>query len=222
MKLHRVNRPRGHNRFCGPAAISAVTGMTTGDAAALIRKVNGKHSVMGTYTWEVLEALKRCGIHALRKTIKPKSTLAQWLKATVKDRTAGRVFLISAGRHWQVISGRRYVCGISKDIISIRDKGCRKRARVKEVFELITNGITLPVETKTKKADPEAKIRRECKSLAAMIGAEIEKERGDYLIRVWPPEYVDEDFDPYVDDHSHGTWAQALDAVKTYAEMPRT
>ena len=63
-------------------------------------------------------------------------TLAGWLKHTVKDRDANRVFLIVAGWHWQLVQGRRYVCGLTGDIVSIRDKRVKRRARVAEVYEL--------------------------------------------------------------------------------------
>ena len=101
------------NRYCGPAVISAITGICTGDAA---------RQTMG---------------FSLDRSTGP--TLAAWLKATVKDRTADRVFLIVSGWHWQLVQGRRYVCGLTSEIVSIKDKRVKRRARVADVYELTAN-----------------------------------------------------------------------------------
>ena len=43
MKIKAVNNSTSdRNRYCGPAVISAVTGMVTGEAARLIRHVSGQ------------------------------------------------------------------------------------------------------------------------------------------------------------------------------------
>ena len=141
------------NRYCGPSVISAITGMTSGEAARLIRHVGGRKSIKGSTTWEVKRSLDLCGIESKRTTFgltlgRSKGvTLAGWLKGTVKERTADRVFLIVAGWHWQLVQGRRYVCGIVGDVVSIKDKKIKRRARVSEVYELTSMGaITTPSE----------------------------------------------------------------------------
>ena len=60
------------------------------------------------------------------------------------DRTEGRVFLIAAGHHWQLVSGRRYTCGRIREIVSIKDKQVKRRARVAEVYELTSNNVIRP------------------------------------------------------------------------------
>lgn len=148
MKIHPVTHATGdNNQFCGPSALSILTGMNTGEAARLIRHVSGKRAVMGTHPHDLARALILCGlrVHTVPLQSGPKLTLAQWLKMTVKQRTAGRVFLLVARNHWQVISGRRYCCGQTGEIISIADKRCRKRARVTQVFEItVKDSITIP------------------------------------------------------------------------------
>jgi hypothetical protein len=134
------------NRYCGPSAISAITGMNTGEAARMIRHVGGRKSVKGSFDWEVREVLERCGIRSVRENFGLKlgrskgPTLAAWLRHTVKERTAKRVFLIVAGWHYQLVQGRRIVCGILGEPKSIRDKKVKRRARVAEVFELHSMG----------------------------------------------------------------------------------
>ena len=135
---------RDKNRYCGPSVISAITGMTTGEAAAQLRAVSGKRAIKGTHRSWVKTVLRRNNIEMLscrdvwniKLNRTDGVTLAGWLKHTVKDRTADRVFLLVAGWHWQLVQGRRYVCGQTKEIVSIRDKRVKRRARVAEVYEL--------------------------------------------------------------------------------------
>jgi hypothetical protein len=135
---------RDKNRYCGPSVISAITGMTTGEAAAQLRAVSGKRAITGTHTSWVRAVLRRNNIEMLscrdvwniKLNRTDGVTLAGWLKHTVKDRDANRVFLLVAGWHWQLVQGRRYVCGQTRQIVSIRDKRVKRRARVAEVYEL--------------------------------------------------------------------------------------
>ena len=133
------------NRYCGPAVISAVTSMNSGEAARLIRSVSGQRAVRGAFTTHVRRALTLCGIQSIRQRCTPKITLAAWLRESKGSRTTGRVFLVVAGHHFQLIEGRRYVCGRTRDIVSIKDKKVKRRARVEEVYELVADGkITIP------------------------------------------------------------------------------
>lgn len=135
---------RDKNRFCGPAVISAITGMTTGEAAAQLRRASGRRMITGTGTTELMDVLHMNGIRMrdvrhywdVKFNRTDGVTLAGWLKASVKDRDAKSVFLVVAGWHWQLVQGRRYVCGLTKEIVSIRDKRVKRRARVAEVYEL--------------------------------------------------------------------------------------
>ncbi len=136
---------RDRNRYCGPAVISSLTGYTTADAARCIRDISNRRSVTGTSTEEVLGVLRTYGINCVERKGSDwgvtfnrtnGATLAGWLKASVKDRNSERIWLVVAGWHWQLVQGRRYVCGLTKEIVSIRDKRVKRRARVAEVYEL--------------------------------------------------------------------------------------
>lgn len=158
MKIHEVkdgNSPGDKNRFCGPSAISILTGMTTGEAARLLRAVSGRRQIKGTGDNLMYKGLAKCGLRMAHLPIRLRPmTLAQWLKLTVAERTSGRVFLVSAGNHWQVITGRRYACGRIREIVSIRDKRVKRRCRVEDVYEIIPlNGkIMIPPEAKKKQS----------------------------------------------------------------------
>jgi hypothetical protein len=176
MKIYDVrhgNRAGDKNQYCGPSAISAITGMSSGEAARLLRHVTGKRSIKGTSTGGVRRALGMCGVtlspHRVvvenytnkKGKIKTRgiNSLAKWLTETVKLRTTGRVFLLVSGNHWQVISGRRYVCGQTGEVVSITDKKVKRRAKVTEVYECIArNGIIIPAAAKESKV--KSMIRR--------------------------------------------------------------
>lgn len=140
LKLRAVNR--GRNRFCGPAVISILTGMDTDEASQAIRSITGRRQITRTTTLELVRTLKQQGIvmrelqnWSHEKPIK-RPTITQWLRQSKEVRTAGRVYLLSAGHHWQLISGRRFVCGLTGEVVSIRDKKAGRRRRVKAVWLL--------------------------------------------------------------------------------------
>ena len=215
------------NRYCGPSVISAITGMTTGEAARLIRHVGGRKSIKGSTTWEVKRSLDLCGIESKRTTFgltlgRSKGvTLAGWLKGTVKERTADRVFLIVAGWHWQLVQGRRYVCGIVGDVVSIKDKKIKRRARVAEVYELTSIGkITTPSEA-TKPKQTTNNFRGKAQRLAKKMGMEISIERTGYGDNSYWIDYEGED--DYVDlgvieGHCSYAWWEVLGKLKEIEE----
>lgn len=151
LKLKAITDGKDKNQYCGPSVISALTDLTTGEAARLVRKQSGRPRITGTSTSQILDGLRACNIKAYRwqkpgvrlnRSTGP--TLAGWLKMSKEDRTTGRVFLIVAGWHWQLVSGRRYTCGRIREIVSIKDKRVKRRARVAEVYELTSDNVTKP------------------------------------------------------------------------------
>lgn len=183
MKIHPVNHAKGDtNRYCGPSALSIVTGMSTGEAARLLRTLSGAAAIKGTTTGQMSRAFRTCGINMVRIKVKHQApaimrkvcqvrrdtsetytetrpTMTQWLKDSKDIRTPGRVFLIDAGHHWQIVSGRRFCCGRTGKIVSITDKKANRRARVSGVYELVGDKIAIPPCARKPKAtiDPYRK-----------------------------------------------------------------
>lgn len=227
------------NRYCGPSVISAVTGMTTGEAARLIRHVGGRKSVKGSYVSEVTRALEMCNIKSTYQNFGLKlgrskgPTLAAWLRHTVKERTAKRVFLIVAGWHYQLVQGRRIVCGILGDPTSIRDKRVKRRARVANVYELSSLGtIQIPAEARKPKRDAVvssdyAKAKRLAKKMEIDIDCEQIGPSRQYDVQKWISyDDVDEnnehlDFADLgiIDGHCSYDWCEVLwklDEIEEY------
>jgi len=224
LKLWPVLHPKGdRNQYCGPSAISALTGMGTGEAARLLRAVSRKASIKGTSNIYMLRALQRCGIRStdLWSPLKDeRPTLAQWLRASA-GRRGGKVLLVIAGNHYQVISGNRFVCGLTGDIVGFDHPKVKRRARVEYVFTLdAKDGVTIPAEARKPKIGPDtaARSRTAAKRLAAAWGVEIEQHR-DLESRPWfvsHPALDDEDQDPQYGDHYAHGWPEVLARVEDY------
>ena len=144
MELHSLNRPRKANKYCGPAVLSFLTGINTSECASWFR-LYSRHrgAVRGTRVTDMKLVLDQLGFR-LREVsnhdeVKAgrRPTLASWLKAHKSLRTPGRVYLLVAGNHWQLITGSRYACGRVGGIVSIRAKCVKRRARVQTAWELL-------------------------------------------------------------------------------------
>lgn len=239
IKIKAVNRSKGQNRFCGPAVISAVTGCTTDDAAALIRLESNRTMITGTTTSEVRRTMLHWGIYLTNEQRLPKQgrpTLARWLRDNKAERTAGRVYLIVAGNHWQLVSGRRYVCGISGDVVSIKDKVVKRRARVSEIYELEAyrpiklrdRGKALLEKYHAKKAIAKAESSRRAKAsrvarqLAAQLDVTIEAERNEGRTTYWVSPGKSWREDPIDDGHFGYCMHEVLEIVQTYQQAEST
>jgi hypothetical protein len=145
LKIKAVNhgtKKTDKNRYCGPSVISAVTALTTGEAARLLRHVTGKASIKGTHSSHLIAALAKCNIDVYWDALKgPKGrkTLGQWLKSSAASRGSD-VFLVSAGHHWQLVQGRRFVCGITGEVVSQKHPKVKRKAIVKGVWILKAKG----------------------------------------------------------------------------------
>lgn len=212
MQLKPITHGPKKNRFCGPAVISFITGLTTDDAAALIRIQTGRRAVMGTGPHEVSNALRACGFRMIgdREYGKDRPTLARWLRDNKERRTAGRVFLIIAGNHWQLVTGQRFACGIVGEIVSVRHAGVKRRARVNSVYEIVHETDADHARAATAKARDtvcgrrssdrhyvnwNAAARRRTKALAAKHAIEIEVDDfggGSLSIYAFPPAHLSE------------------------------
>lgn len=231
MKIQPITHGKGdRNRFCGPAVISAVTGMHTGEAARLIRVVTGKKRVTGTHSHQIAKAFQKCNVLMTKvPVIIQKPTLVTWLRENKERRTTGRVYLLAAGNHWQIITGRRYACGKVKELVPVTDERVKRRARVTGAWELVATGkIVIPAEARkpepandwmARRKRERARARPKAKALAAQIGVIIEKETGldSNPWFVYHPN-LEDDCDPYYDDHYALDWTEVLDRVEGYAE----
>ena len=140
VKLHPVTHDpaRYRNRFCGPAAFSAITGLTAEDGAAAIREITGKRSVMGVAVSELRKALVAHGwetIPAGRFAHGERPTTAAWIRKR-RGEDMRRMFLVVQSTHFIVVKGRKAVDNFVREPVSIL-KITGRRARVVAVYHLI-------------------------------------------------------------------------------------
>lgn len=229
MKFQAPTYPAGDaNRYCGPSVISAVTGLTTGEAARLLRHVTGLKSIKGTHPHEIRKALDECGVRMIRQAGVPEMTLAAWFK---RPRESGAVYLVEAGNHWQAVRGLRFVDGIARAVVPFDHPAVKRRARVTAVWKLEARGKILKpaaaIKPKVKPAvDREAKAAKEFRRLAKLHNADWEGHPtrdtgGPFMVWGLHDFDMDEDVDPYAGDHSPSDWDDALERLKAYVALKK-
>lgn len=116
-KLHPVTHSRalGINHYCGPSAISIITGRSTGCASRWILRSRGydgwgpNGGVKGTHPREIAAALNGLGYSVRRiehyhKGNRP--TFNNWIRNRSR-KMLSQAFLVNVGNHWVVVLGSR-------------------------------------------------------------------------------------------------------------------
>ena len=161
LTLNSVNHgttKRDKNRFCGPAVISALTGITTAEAARRIREHTGRRQITGTWGDEIKPVFADLGVQMTPARIDADGylrldllvemldvkarrrhhadqrgtgmTFAAWLKATEGERSDGQVFLLASGHHWVLVQRDSFVCGRTGEVVGFDHPKVKRRARV--------------------------------------------------------------------------------------------
>ena len=109
MSLRAVTHESGrHNRWCGPAAVSVLTGMTAEDAARAIRRVTGKTQCTRVKLGDLLRALRQQGLVLNAVGIWSRGTgptTAAWLKTRRQRTRATDTYLVAQTTHFIVVRG---------------------------------------------------------------------------------------------------------------------
>lgn len=220
LKIRNVNRDmtRKSNRFCGPAAMSVITGEDVDDCGRVMRGIAGQaRAAAGFHTWVLKRALQNCGFDLVRLALAvPKPNLRAWFK---QSRPAENLYLIVAGNHFAVTQGRRYVCSQTVTVRSTRNAP-HLRAIVTEVYMVIQTKPQIalaPAPARPK--DTDRKDREAAKKLARRYGVEIDMgDPGADNIYVTHPRLVSETDDPHYGDHYVYSWSGVLRRVEDYVE----
>lgn len=132
--------------WCGPTAVSCLTGATTGEVRELVRenRADAESRVDGTLDAEVRYAFDQLGYdcrlvyfcHA--PLYKGHPTLARWLQEFPRERHVG--YLIGqrgkgkACGHWATVLGDHYCCSRSNGLWIPHDQAPRRRSRVQSAY----------------------------------------------------------------------------------------
>ncbi len=138
-KLHEVTHAPGEFRetYCGPAAVSAITGRTAECASAWInfgRGYDKPRKVKSTGSGDLATALRLLGyLLSQQPQPEPRVTVAKWLRQrNARQRTS--VWLILAGHHWFVVRGNLVVDNVRGRVTL--SKGPKRRAFVTEAYHV--------------------------------------------------------------------------------------
>lgn len=128
--------------WCGPAAISALTGATTSQVRKYVRmyRKDQESRVQGTNEDEVEFVFRKLGYKMELRYLcssadkKNHPTMARWLRESKRDPHIG--YLIGQGGnpgHWVVVHGAFYCCSITDGWVPVQ-KAPTRRKRVDVVF----------------------------------------------------------------------------------------
>ena len=237
IKLHK---PHGRNRWCGPGAISILTGCSTDDASRLIRTVSGKQSTTGTSVRDLITVLEAFGFglwrednHCSRDT-NERPTLAQWF--ATKQVEPWQTFLVDAGHHFQLIQGDLFIDNIVKDLVAFEDMSSGKRRRVRQTWMIYepTGGIKMPSRIRGRdvvlgshlkqQAAKTASVSRKARALAKELDVTIDLTDWRDMEHIYLS--VSDDFerehgDPWEDDHIRFSWEEVLGELEWEKERRR-
>lgn len=221
MKLYAVNQ--NGNKYCGPSAISAIAGIGTKEAAAVIRLASNKSHIKGTSSGEVLRALHKLGFSMVKKSFE-RANMQNWARVTARGKD---VYLIAAGNHWVLVQGRYAICGKTKNLVAVTEHPSA-RSFIKDAYLIckiknVDAQTVIPVQPKVEATEGSA--RRKAMALAAKYGIQAyrDKELDSKPLWVGPPEGMfegeDEEKDPFYGDHYVYEWVEALERVEEYVKV---
>lgn len=247
MNLRPVNNTG--NGYCGPAAVSIITGLGTAEAASLMRAHSGATFIKSASYGEVFAAFRALGCvveeatdllpagHWARNR-KDQLTFLQWIRST-RGKRGNDMLLVADSSHYRVVRGTAYNCSMTKEPVHVADAP-RQRSRIERVWRVRKVGPVQPsvtaVTTVKKATDAQRaaqKARARAKALIALhpqIEAEVERSDGEFRIWVTCPFLENEACDPlgvlpgdiYEGDHIVDGWVEALERVEGYvAELAK-
>jgi len=125
----RVLRSVASNQFCGPAALSLITGKSVDDCVSVLKDVRqSSRAVKGVYNGEMREALSHLGYRMYVLPVRGRPTFARLLRS-LKERGPEHIFLINTTSHYVVLRGRKIYDNKNPEGIFVRQYQHR-RARV--------------------------------------------------------------------------------------------
>lgn len=232
-----LHKPRGKNPYCGPTAMSAITGFTSDECAAVARMVGGRRFIKGMYNNELIKALNMMGVTLVPFAV-PQKTAREAIDA-LPDEVRQRIVVMSAGHHYQTFLRETMVCSLSDHELVHINSMPKPRAKVSKLWLVeFRTAPVLPKMASTRVRNMEkarqSKQRRETRALAARLGLSIEKDWDCILVKLAKPELyaeifakhgldADGDIEEVFYDHVFGghsmahDWAEVAEIVSSVA-----
>lgn len=130
-----VKESASGNHYCGPAALSIITGRSVEEICRLMRiQVTGQRAIKGLHGWQVVRGLALLGYHAAGIPVASswldfnRPTLAAWLR---RQRKPEDVYLVGVTGHWIVVRGRKIADNHNPNGVFLRRYQHRRRRVLK-------------------------------------------------------------------------------------------
>ena len=224
--MNAVKHPTsGRNRYCGPAALSIIAGIDSKQAAALLRLVSGRRFIKSASYGAVLGALSRLGYlpkpWQFNRALK-RPSFAAWCRD--ERRRPDCTYLVEAGHHYRVVSGRQVCCSVTQKPVFIGRSPLR-RARVNAVWT-ITKVRDVAPETVIPQAPArpnKSSLRRKVKALMAELHASYDRDDiPDAYYLTTELVYCTNGEDPWYGDHYCYSLEEVHDRLAELKEMLET
>lgn len=214
--------------WCGPAAISAVTGEPTSKIMELARYVTGKPTVKGLSVGALKGVLSRLGyrvddvysfgsVFCQTGGTATAPTLAKWTRENAA--TFSKLpCVVLVSNHYVTVKGRTLIDNHVPTGAPLK-KAPWRRARVARVLRVEkVEGPVFQVPPPPPKVEPTSgEYRRKTQALARKFGVDVSCENGLDVIWVYPPPSLQsEDDDRHAGDHAAYDWKEALGRVQDY------
>lgn len=136
----KVLRPVGSSSFCGPAALSLITGRSVDDCVTVLKHIRqSARAIKGIYNTEMREALGHLGYQMHVLPVRGRPTLAQLLRS-LRERGPEHIFLINTTGHYVVLRGRKIYDNKNPEGVFVRQYNHR-RARVYASWIVATDSM---------------------------------------------------------------------------------
>ena len=172
--LHSVQGcPTTRKRYCGPSALSVITGLRYMDSLMLLKAEKQKSYndrskavssivIKGTHPAYMRRALEKLGYRLQSVKITPGITFAKWLRERSPELRKEMV-LVVAGNHYMVAQGNKACDGIVGDPVFIsKMKGRRKRMETAHIVVKVGDAAAVTrstIASTTRKVEEELKTR---------------------------------------------------------------
>ena len=202
--------------------MATILGITTDQAAALMRAYSGRRSICGASLGELVWALRSSGCQlggsGIQFSNQERPTLAAWLKTF--DVPRDQHVIVIHGNHYGVILNRQYLCSLTSRQRVAFAQIPKRRGRVLgwiTVNALPANIPSMPTPPRAPEEPGLRKARADAKLQSQLHDIEIERLDGGGF-NVWPPApIIDTDLDPHEGDHYASSWFEVADRVAEYA-----
>lgn len=214
----RLHPLTGNNRFCGPAAMASVLGISTDHAARVIRGISGQRGIKGVSELHLWQALKALGCSLTYRNLRGEGaaleSAAEWVQRHA-NLFAAKHAIIVFGQHYGTLLCDQYQCSLTRRVVHLAELPDAHKL-VEACFFVDELPQEAPVDAVAHENRRNAQAMARARSLARKHGIIIESEGGRGFYPVVCPELQDDD--PYEGRAVPETGQEVLALVKDYVD----